>query len=90
MGLGRLELPTSRLSGAERTARVANLNPHIRLALEVMACPEAESRAIAGDLGYLSAAWRDAHELAEIQDDLLISPGILAHLRRLKASLSAS
>ena len=71
----------ARRRGIKRSARIAKLDPHIRLALEVLASEEVEERAIAGDLGHLESAWKNADELAEIQDDLVFSMRIVERLR---------
>ena len=70
--------------GRRRTARLARLDPHIRLALEIVASQAEESRATSGDLDALRRAWKQAHELAVIQDGLLERPTVLQRLRELK------
>ena len=74
----------ARRRGRRRTARLSKLEPHIRLALEMLASREVEARAVAGDLEHLQSAWRNAHELAGIQDELTYGPGLLGRLEDLR------
>jgi len=67
----------ARRRGSGRTARIARLDPHIRLALEIVAGAETEARALSADLAPLKEAWRHAEEMAEIQDDLAFELGVV-------------
>lgn len=67
----------ARRRGARRAARIARLDPHIRLALEIVAGAETEARALSADLAPLKEAWRHAEEMAEIQDDLAFELGVV-------------
>jgi hypothetical protein len=58
-------------------------SPH-RLALEMALHEEAERRAFEGELVELERAWRDAEEIAEISDNLLVPASVDAQLRKLK------
>ena len=57
-----------------------------RLALEMALHEEAERRAMAGELALLEQAWRDAEEIAEIADDLLVPSGVRSALERLRGN----
>jgi len=81
---GSVFAAAARRRGRRRTARLSKLEPHIRLALEMLASREVEARAVAGDLEHLQSAWRNAHELAGIQDELTYGPGLLGRLEDLK------
>ena len=74
----------ARRRGRDRTARIAKLEGHIRLALEILASRHVEARAVAEGLGPLQVAWDNAHELAAIQDELIYGPDILGRFRALK------
>lgn len=71
----------ARRRGRRRTARVAKLDPHIRLALEMLASAESENRALSGDLRALELAWQRADTLAAIEDDLAFELGVVERLR---------
>jgi hypothetical protein len=70
----------ARRRGRRRTARLSKLDPHIRLALEVLAGAESEARALSSDLAPLLLAWKDADELAQIQDDLAFELGVVERI----------
>ncbi len=57
-----------------------------RLALEMASHEEAERRAMEGELKALEAAWREAEEIAEISDSLLLPPGTEEFLERHRRS----
>lgn len=57
--------------------------PH-RLAIEMALHEEAERRALEGELGELEQAWRDAEEIAEIADNLLVPASVEGQFRKLK------
>lgn len=57
--------------------------PH-RLALEMALHEEAERRAFEGELVELERAWRDAEEIAEISDNLLVPASVDEQFRKLK------
>jgi hypothetical protein len=72
---------------ARRARELGNLSlarlPHeVRLALEMSAHEEAESRAMQGELAELEAAWRDAEEVAAIADDMFLPKSVDDFLRR--------
>ena len=56
------------------------------LALEMAAHEESERRAMEGELALLEAAWRQAEEIAQISDDLLVPPAVDEFLERNKPS----
>ena len=55
-----------------------------RLALEMALHEEAERRALAGELEDLERAWREAEEIAEIADNLLVPESVNAAFKKLK------
>ena len=55
-----------------------------RLALEIALHEELERRALEGELTELEHAWRDAEEIANIADQLLLPPGVDSWLKRAK------
>jgi len=57
--------------------------PH-RLALEMALHEEAERRAMDGELEELERAWREAEEVAEIADNLLVPESVDEQFRKLK------
>ena len=57
--------------------------PH-RLALEMALHEEAERRAMDGELEGLERAWRDAEEVAEIADNLLVPDSVDEQFKKLK------
>jgi hypothetical protein len=60
------------------------LMPVDRLALEMALHEDAERRAMEGELAELSAAWRDAEEIAAIADDMFVPAGVRSTLERLR------
>ena len=58
--------------------------PH-RLAFEMALHEEAERRAMEGELEELERAWRDAEEIAEIADNLLVPESVDEQFRKMKA-----
>ena len=58
--------------------------PH-RLALEMALHEEAERRAMDGELAELERAWREAEEVAEIADNLLVPESVESAFEKLKA-----
>jgi hypothetical protein len=64
-----------------------NLTPvAARLAFEMAVNEDAERRALAGELATLEAAWREAEDVAQIADRLLIPPGVQAQLEAMRAA----
>ena len=55
-----------------------------KLALEMALHEEQERRALAGELIDLEMAWREAEEVAQIADNLLVSEEIEDDMARLK------
>jgi hypothetical protein len=70
---------------AERP-RLDKLNTPMRLALEMATHEEAERRALEGELALLESAWKEAEEIAEIADNLLLPPDIDERLRKIRKS----
>jgi hypothetical protein len=57
----------------------------MRLALEMAAHEETERQALQGHLKWLERRWRDAEEIAEIADNLLVVPSMEFYLETLRA-----
>lgn len=74
----------ARRYGVQKTARLARLDPHIRMALEMLSQEESERKALEGELRYLARAWKEAEDLAEITDRLLLPRRVSSTLRRLR------
>lgn len=73
----------ARRRGRGRMTRLSTLDPHIRLALEVLASEESELNALSSGLKQLEHAWKHASELAVIQDGLAYGPGMARRLASL-------
>ena len=69
-----VEIKRKRLRVRE-TGMVARLEQPTRLAIEMALHEEQERRALHGELKALEARWREAEEIAEISDDLLLPEG---------------
>jgi hypothetical protein len=67
-----------------KKGKVDKLPYEVRLAMEMAAHEEAERRALEGELAELERAWKQAEEIAEISDNLLVPPTIEGWLRRLR------
>jgi hypothetical protein len=63
---------------------ITNLSKPTKLALEMALHEEQERRALAGELIDLEMAWREAEEVAQIADNLLVSEEIEDDMARLK------
>lgn len=70
-------------TGAESLAKLPYT---VRLALEMAAHEESERRALEGELAELERAWREAEEIAEISDSLLVPTAVEEWLRRLRGA----
>jgi hypothetical protein len=79
--LGVFEAPPTRLSKLDRQTR---------LALEMASHEDSERRALEGELADLESAWREAEEIADIADRLLIPESVEDWIRRQKEKLSGS
>jgi hypothetical protein len=66
-----------------RSGLFALPGPH-RLALEMALHEEAERRAVEGELSELERAWREAEEIANIADSLLIPESVDASMERMR------
>ncbi|MGH7679031.1 MAG: hypothetical protein ACRENU_11235 [Gemmatimonadaceae bacterium] len=64
--------------------RIHKFPIEVRLALEMAAHEEQERRALEGELALLEAAWRDAEEVANIADDLLLPESAVSRFEQLK------
>jgi hypothetical protein len=62
--------------------RVRTAPLELRLALEMAAHEETETRALEGELAQLEDAWREAEEIAAIADSLLIPRSVTDRIRR--------
>ena len=67
-----------------QTGTLRALVPRDRLALEMALHEESERRAMDGELAALEAQWRDAEEIANIADGLLVPPDIEQRLQAMK------
>ena len=67
-----------RRAGAPSTVAVREMPKSQRLALEIAAHEETERRAMDGELAELERAWREAEEIAEIADNLLLPANVSA------------
>lgn len=65
-------------------ANVGSLTPLSRIAIEMALHQEQERRALEGELQELRAAWRNAEELAQISDNLLVPDHIEEKIASLK------
>lgn len=70
--------------------RLSKLDREIRLALEMASHEDSERRALEGELADLESAWREAEEIADIADRLLIPESVEDWIRRQKEKLSGS
>ena len=70
--------------GGAFTSGLFGLDAPDRLALEMALHEEAEMRALRGELAELERAWRDAEEIAEIADDLLMPSSIQRTVERIR------
>jgi hypothetical protein len=70
--------------------RVKSLNAIDRLSLEMSLAERDEQRLLAGELASLTAAWREAEEIAAIADDLFVPESVMAWLRRQKSNQDRS
>ena len=70
-----------RLMAKYRRVGAMSLIPVERLALEMAVHEESERRALEGELARLADEWKDAEEIAEISDALLVAPHVDAWLR---------
>lgn len=68
---------------------VAKMPKPMRLALEMSLHEEQERRALEGELWLLERAWREAEEIAEISDDLLLPEDTDERIRELRAGAPA-
>ncbi len=73
----------ARLRGGD-AAQMEKMPYPVRLALEMAAHEEAERRALEGELKALERAWREAEEIAEIADDLLVPSSVQEWIRRVR------
>jgi hypothetical protein len=67
--------------------KLKELEPNVRLALEMAAHEESERRALEGELAILEAAWREAEEIASIADRLLIPERVENLLNKLRREI---
>jgi hypothetical protein len=65
--------------------KVGTAPVELRLALEMAAHEETETRALEGELAQLEAAWREAEEIAAIADSLLIPRSVTDRIIRWRA-----
>ena len=71
--------------GPARPHRVSTARPGLRLAIEIAANEELESRVLAGEMALLEREWKEAEELAAISDGLLIPEPVDEWLQRRRA-----
>jgi hypothetical protein len=82
-------MASARAIHPEHDGKLHSLEYPIRLALEMAAHEESERRALEGELGVLERAWREAEEIAEISDTLLLPATIDEWLARLRGPRSS-
>ena len=75
-------------AGITGQARIADLAPAERLALEMALHEESERRALEGELAALEARWREAAEIAQIADNLLLPTSVTDWWAKLRARAS--
>lgn len=76
--------------GYYRSLAVGGLAAPLRLALEMALHEDDERRAMEGELAALEERWREAEQIAEIADSLLVSAVTTARLEALRQSRDAS
>jgi hypothetical protein len=81
---GRPEAYASNVARVFGPFALGALETHIRLALEMHTHEKDERRALEGELAALMAAWREAEELAAVEDGLLIPAAVMDELERKK------
>lgn len=69
---------------------ISKLPAPTKLALEMALNEEQERRALQGELAFLEAAWREAEELAAIEDSLLLPEGTEEFIARHRVDSHAS
>ena len=69
---------------AGRRMTLSLLPTESRLALEMAVNEDVERRAMRGELAGLEHAWREASEIAQIADALLVPPGVMERMRALR------
>lgn len=79
---GPAEFVHAMASTSKTSQRLQELPNATRLALEMAAHEDAERRAMEGELALLEAAWRQAEEIAQIADNLLVPPSVDAFVER--------
>jgi hypothetical protein len=88
------EADRRRVASSSWVTRDAGMLAHLplaaRLALEMASHEEGERRALAGELGELERAWRDAEEIAAIADELDLPSGVRGTFERLKAKAAGA
>jgi hypothetical protein len=70
-----------RMLAKYRRVGAMSLLPVERLALEMAVNEEAERRALEGELTRLAEEWKEAEEVAEIADNLFVSPTVEEWIR---------
>ena len=63
---------------------LVHLPKPVRLALEMAAHEDAERAALEGELAALEMQWKDAEQIAQIADELLLPEGVEEGMRKLK------
>jgi hypothetical protein len=80
-------LRVAELKKAPLWPQMLNIPSTIRLALEIAAHEEHERRALEGELAELESLWREADEIANISDNLLLPHSVMEFLQRQKGQL---
>src|SRR5690606_25860599 len=70
------------------TGALRFLPPPVRLALEMAAHEDVERAAMEGELAELETAWRDADEVADIADNMLLPDSVVRRWKSLMGSTS--
>jgi hypothetical protein len=71
---------------ARKKGTVEKLPYEVRLAMEMAAHEEAERRALEGELAELERSWKEAEEIAEISDSLLMPASVNEWIRRIRGA----
>jgi hypothetical protein len=69
-----------------KKGKVDKLPYEVRLAMEMAAHEEAERRALEGELAELERSWKEAEEIAEISDNLLMPSSVDDWIRRIRGA----
>jgi hypothetical protein len=86
MATHRQPPPVWKKESQVRDVEAFGMNPERRLAFEMALHEEQERRALEGELLALERAWREAEEIAQIADNLLVPESDEEWLRKQRES----